>query len=93
MIIIYIITQILLENEPKEKYISYFSENVVLFHFGFFIIIKMATSCHEIFETVNVFAHTSSVLSLLLISLNNCFFYISIQLATMQQIILFMLFL
>ena len=68
MIIIYIITQILLENASKEKYISYFSENVVLFHFGFFIIIKMATSCHEIFETVNGFAHIFSIVSFINIS-------------------------
>ena len=75
----------------KRKYISYFSQKVVLFHFVFFIIIKMATGCHEIFETVNVFANIFSIVCFLT-SLKNVSFY-SIQLATMQQISLFMLFL
>ena len=39
----------------KKNIFSYFSQKVVLFHFVFFIIIKMATGCHEIFETVYAF--------------------------------------
>ena len=49
----------------KKTYISYFSQKVVLFHFVFFIIIKMETGCHEIFETVNVFANIFSIVSFL----------------------------
>ena len=57
----------------KRKIYQLFQPKVVLFNFLFFIIIKMATGCHEIFETVNVFANIFSIVSLLT-SLKKCFF-------------------
>ena len=46
MIIIYIITQILLENESKEKYISYFSES---FNNNYQILLETMLFCFENF--------------------------------------------
>ena len=69
--IIFVIIQNIIGKYEK-KYINYFSQKVI-FSFIFFIIIKMATGCHEIFETVNVFANISSIVCFL-ISLKKCFF-------------------
>ena len=57
----------------KRKIHQLFQPKSCFVSFVFFIIIKMATGCHEIFETVNVFANIFSIVCFLT-SLKKCFF-------------------